>query len=90
MHVRPVSPPCRKWAWCQTATEHPPRGQKETGRAVCACFGVGGAAIVEAIQSGCANAADIGIRLKAGTNCGSCLPEIKGLITREGVVKKIA
>jgi NAD(P)H-nitrite reductase large subunit len=44
----------------------------------------------EAIQSGCATATDIGIRLKAGTNGGSCFPEIKGLITRAGVVKKIA
>jgi assimilatory nitrate reductase catalytic subunit len=68
----------------------PPKGSRDVGRQVCACFGVGEAAIVEAIQSGCATATDIGARLKAGTNCGSCLPEIKGLITREGVVKKIA
>jgi assimilatory nitrate reductase catalytic subunit len=68
----------------------PPKGSRDVGRQVCACFGVGEAAIVEAIQSGCATAADIGSRLKAGTNCGSCLPEIKGLITRAGVVKKIA
>jgi len=68
----------------------PPKGSRDIGRQVCACFGVGEAAIVEAIQSGCATTTDIGARLKAGTNCGSCLPEIKGLITRAGVVKKIA
>jgi NAD(P)H-nitrite reductase large subunit len=88
MRAKPGSPPCRRWAWCQTATEQPPRGQEEAGRTVCACFGE--AAIVEAIQSGCVTAIDIGVRLKAGTNCGSCLPEIKGLITRAGAVKKIA
>jgi len=68
----------------------PPKGSRDVGRQVCACFNIGESAIVEAIQSGCATAADIGARLKAGTNCGSCLPEIKGLITRAGVVKKIA
>ncbi len=68
----------------------PPKGSRDVGRQVCACFGVGESAIVEAIHSGCATAADIGARLKAGTNCGSCLPEIKGLIALAGGVKKIA
>jgi assimilatory nitrate reductase catalytic subunit len=68
----------------------PPKGSRDVGRQVCACFNVGEAAIIEAIQSGCATAADIGSRLKAGTNCGSCLPEIKGLIARSRVEKKIA
>ena len=68
----------------------PPQGSRDIGRQVCACFNVGEAAVVEAIQSGCATAADIGARLKAGTNCGSCLPEIKRLITRAGAAKKIA
>jgi assimilatory nitrate reductase catalytic subunit len=47
---------------------------------VCACFGVGRATICDAIASGARSSADIGTRLKAGTNCGSCIPELKRLI----------
>ena len=52
-------------------------------------LGADEAAILEAIQSGCVTATDIGARLKAGTNCGSCVPEIKALLAQY-VVKKIA
>jgi assimilatory nitrate reductase catalytic subunit len=48
---------------------------------ICACFGVGLAAIREAIVSGRAvNVADIGRTLRAGTNCGSCVPELRAII----------
>jgi assimilatory nitrate reductase catalytic subunit len=50
------------------------------GPIVCACFGVGRATICDAISRGAHSAADIGARLKAGTNCGSCIPELKRLI----------
>ncbi|MFH1558114.1 MAG: (2Fe-2S)-binding protein, partial [Pseudomonadota bacterium] len=46
------------------------------GPLVCACFGVPRGAILEAIAAGDRDSAAIGARLKAGTNCGSCLPEI--------------
>jgi assimilatory nitrate reductase catalytic subunit len=49
---------------------------------VCVCFGVGRASISEAIANGARSAADIGARLKAGTNCGSCIPELKRLIAQ--------
>jgi assimilatory nitrate reductase catalytic subunit len=55
-------------------------GVASTGPVVCACFGVGRATICDAIASGARSAADIGARLKAGTNCGSCIPELKRLI----------
>jgi assimilatory nitrate reductase catalytic subunit len=67
----------------------PPKGSRDMGRQICACFGVGETTILEAIQSGCATVADIGVRLKAGTNCGSCVPELKALLAQH-VVKKIA
>jgi assimilatory nitrate reductase catalytic subunit len=67
-----------------------PRGQRETGRQVCACFGVGEAAIRDAIRSGCLSVEAIGARLKAGTNCGSCVPELKALIARHGQQQRIA
>ena len=53
-----------------------------TGPVVCACFGVGRATICDAIASGAVTPAAIGAKLKAGTNCGSCIPEMKRLIAQ--------
>ncbi|MEA3133761.1 MAG: assimilatory nitrate reductase catalytic subunit, partial [Gammaproteobacteria bacterium] len=52
----------------------------DTGVTVCACFGIGRNAIEAAIANGCYDLASIGNRLKAGTNCGSCVPELRRLI----------
>jgi assimilatory nitrate reductase catalytic subunit len=57
-------------------------GVVSTGPVVCACFGVGRASICDAIAAGARSAADIGARVKAGTNCGSCIPELKRLIAQ--------
>ncbi|HLJ01536.1 MAG TPA: molybdopterin-dependent oxidoreductase [Bradyrhizobium sp.] len=57
-------------------------GQVSAGNVVCACFGVGRTTICDAIASGAHSAAELGARLKAGTNCGSCLPELKRLIAQ--------
>jgi assimilatory nitrate reductase catalytic subunit len=37
-------------------------------------------AIDNAIDQGCRDAGAVGRKLKAGTNCGSCVPEIRRLI----------
>jgi assimilatory nitrate reductase catalytic subunit len=59
-----------------------PDGAADTGPTICACFGVGLAAIHDLIASGEAVSVEaVGQHLKAGTNCGSCQPEIKKLIT---------
>jgi assimilatory nitrate reductase catalytic subunit len=61
-------------------------GPVSTGRPsrdsnVCACFSVGRAAIEQAIIARQLTRADqVGACLKAGTNCGSCLPEIDGIL----------
>jgi assimilatory nitrate reductase catalytic subunit len=48
---------------------------------VCACFGVKLDAVRKAVASGEASTlAQIGRKLRAGTNCGSCLSELKRLI----------
>jgi assimilatory nitrate reductase catalytic subunit len=60
-------------------------GLSSTGPIVCACFGIGRAAICGAIAAGAGTAAEIGVRLKAGTNCGSCIPELKRLIAQADV-----
>jgi assimilatory nitrate reductase catalytic subunit len=53
----------------------------DAGPLVCSCFRVGRNTIAEAIKChGLKTSADVGARLKAGTNCGSCLPEISALI----------
>jgi assimilatory nitrate reductase catalytic subunit len=57
-----------------------PDPASDTGMPVCACFGVGRRAIESSIAQGCRDARDIGARLRAGTNCGSCVPELKRLI----------
>lgn len=59
----------------------PMDGGEERGQLICACFGVGMKAIEEAIISGKATTTEeIGELLNAGTNCGSCVPEIKQII----------
>ncbi|MGL4241173.1 MAG: molybdopterin-dependent oxidoreductase [Beijerinckiaceae bacterium] len=57
----------------------PPAGA-DLGPVVCSCFGVRRNAISQAAADGADTVEAIGERLKAGTNCGSCRPEIKGLI----------
>jgi assimilatory nitrate reductase catalytic subunit len=61
-------------------------GLASAGPIVCACFGVGRTTICDAIAGGAGTAAEIGARLKAGTNCGSCVPEMKRLIAQASVV----
>lgn len=59
-------------------------GMPETGPLLCACFGVGLATIHDAIVSqSVTSVEEIGKALRAGTNCGSCIPEIRKLLARE-------
>ncbi|WP_257265293.1 molybdopterin dinucleotide binding domain-containing protein [Endozoicomonas sp. ONNA2] len=84
----------RQWlqSWfCQTASieeawwvlsGNPPRGE-DVGRQVCACFGVGEKTTCRAIaEHGLTDPVQVGNHLQAGTNCGSCIPEIRELIER--------
>jgi assimilatory nitrate reductase catalytic subunit len=50
------------------------------GATICACFGVGANVIREAVKQGANDVAAVGRQLRAGTNCGSCRPEIQRLI----------
>lgn len=59
-----------------------PQNQTDTGEMLCACFGITRSAVQDAIRrENLDDAAAVGRLLKAGTNCGSCLPEIRALIT---------
>ncbi|HEX5637558.1 MAG TPA: molybdopterin-dependent oxidoreductase, partial [Gammaproteobacteria bacterium] len=54
---------------------------EDAGPAVCACFGVGRNTLLKLIHSGeVSSVAEIGKRLNAGTNCGSCIPELQALL----------
>jgi assimilatory nitrate reductase catalytic subunit len=58
-------------------------GLAETGPMICSCYGVGFVAIRDAIAAGkAASVTDIGRLLRAGTNCGSCLPELRTIVER--------
>lgn len=52
----------------------------DKGKIICSCFQVGEKTILEAIHNGCESADALGAALKCGTNCGSCIPELKGLV----------
>jgi assimilatory nitrate reductase catalytic subunit len=52
-----------------------------SGGIVCACFSVGKNAIIQMIrEKNLASVEAVGQYLKVGTNCGSCVPEIKALL----------
>lgn len=64
-------------------------GVASPGPTVCACFAVGRATIVAAIQSGkLASVAEIGTALRAGTNCGSCLPELATILREAAAAER--
>jgi assimilatory nitrate reductase catalytic subunit len=63
----------------------------DPGAIVCACFGVGANTIARAIHSGrCQSVKEIGVALEAGTNCGSCRPELAQLIAQHSKTPKVA
>ncbi len=52
------------------------------GRIICSCFRVSEASIREAIATGARSVEELGKRLRCGTNCGSCIPELRQLLAR--------
>jgi assimilatory nitrate reductase catalytic subunit len=58
-----------------------PKGSLEAGPVVCSCFAVGRSTLLRAIRGDkLVTVEQIGKALRAGTNCGSCVPELKGLL----------
>lgn len=58
----------------------PPADVEDVGRIICACFNVGEKTICKAVQAGAGDVEAVGKACQAGTNCGSCKPEIAELI----------
>lgn len=62
-------------------TGKPTGGVKDAGKTVCACFNVGLNTLSDVIKSNKLSSPEqVGELLHAGTNCGSCIPEIKKII----------
>ncbi|KEA64534.1 Assimilatory nitrate reductase large subunit [Marinobacterium lacunae] len=56
-------------------------GNQPCGAVVCSCFQVREPEIRAAVLAGANSAERLGAQLKCGTNCGSCIPELKALIS---------
>jgi len=62
-------------------TGKPADAKEDAGKIICACFGIGINTIKNSIcENKLTSAEEIGASLKAGTNCGSCVPELKKII----------
>jgi assimilatory nitrate reductase catalytic subunit len=83
----------RNWAVAQLTETHgnlrkryaivagrPDAGRPDPGATVCSCNGVGVNQIIAAIRNGCHSVEAVGKATSAGTNCGSCRSEIRGII----------
>lgn len=64
-------------------------GLPDTGPLVCCCFAVGLADIENAVASGATSVEKVGKQLRAGTNCGSCLPELRKIVSRAPTVEHV-
>ncbi len=65
-------------AWILAPVASPPRGSFNRGRIVCNCLDVAETEI-RGVLAGGADLAQLQQRLKCGTECGSCMPELKRL-----------
>lgn len=58
-----------------------PASAEDKGEIVCSCYQVGSKQIEKAVSSGVCTVSGLGDKLKCGTNCGSCLPELKRFVS---------
>lgn len=67
-------------------------GVADSGPIMCSCHQVGQKTIASAIREGDTSIEALGARLACGTQCGSCIPELKSLIDEslidESLIKK--
>lgn len=59
----------------------PAEPQLDCGNIICSCFQVGEKTIQAAISAGAADYEALADALRCGTNCGSCIPELKSLLS---------
>ncbi|MFO7786176.1 MAG: molybdopterin-dependent oxidoreductase, partial [Halospina sp.] len=56
--------------------------QPDPGPIICSCYQVGERRIEQALAEGCDSVSDLGEALGCGTNCGSCVPELRQLVAQ--------
>lgn len=61
----------------------PPGAHVERGAMICSCYQVAEADIRAAIAAGCQSSAALGEKLRCGTNCGSCIPELNRMVREQ-------
>jgi assimilatory nitrate reductase catalytic subunit len=67
--------------WLFAPLSAPPAGQSQRGRIVCNCLDVSEQEILAEFRNGLDLPA-IQAKLKCGTECGSCMPELKRLVAQ--------
>ncbi|MDE4140241.1 MULTISPECIES: nitrate reductase [Rhodobacterales] len=68
-------------AGIEVLTGRPPADVPDPGPVICSCFGIGINTIISAIETQHLMTVEaIGVALEAGTNCGSCRPELAAIL----------
>lgn len=78
------TPELHRWALAPLST--PPSGQTHRGRTICNCLDVAENDIIDTLQLG-ADLITLQNKLRCGTECGSCVPELKRLVLMHGIHK---
>lgn len=55
---------------------------QDASKQICSCFNVSEKVIVNQIEQGAKSVSELGEKLKCGTNCGSCKPELSALLEK--------
>ncbi|MHB8914916.1 MAG: nitrate reductase [Thiobacillus sp.] len=71
-------------SWMLAPVSRPPAGGAGRGRIICNCVNVAEPDILAAIGAG-ADFATLQATLRCGTECGSCVPELKRMLNTHGV-----
>jgi len=68
----------------------PGSNRPDPGQTLCACFDVGINQVLQAIKDGHVHSVEeIGQKIQAGSNCGSCRPELKRLLDANTTIKHL-
>jgi assimilatory nitrate reductase catalytic subunit len=76
-------------SWILAPVRQPPHGTFTRGAVVCNCLDVSALEINAALAGG-AGLAQLQKQLKCGTECGSCLPELKRMVNRRADAQSLA
>ena len=78
--------PTEMQRWALAPMRTPPTGQATRGKIICNCLDVSENEIIEVCETG-ADLVSLQHKLKCGTECGSCVPELKRLVKTYSISK---